>query len=168
MYDEAKRFGETITSYFWRERQVDARIVRIFNTYGPRLSKSDMRMISVFIIQAFGDKPITIFGDGTQTRSLCYVDDLVEGLERLMFSANTRGQVVNLGSTEEHTVIEYATMVKELTGSKSEIVHTEDLPEDDPVKRRPDINKAKMLLDWEPKVGLKEGLLKMIEDYKSV
>ncbi|MEK7605274.1 MAG: UDP-glucuronic acid decarboxylase family protein [Patescibacteria group bacterium] len=168
VYDEAKRFGETITSYFWRERQVDARIVRIFNTYGPRLSKSDMRMISVFIIQAFGDKPITIFGDGTQTRSLCYVDDLVEGLERLMFSANTRGQVVNLGSTEEHTVIEYATMVKELTGSKSEIVHTEDLPEDDPVKRRPDINKAKMLLDWEPKVGLKEGLLKMIEDYKSV
>lgn len=168
VYDEAKRFGETITSYFWRERGVDARIVRIFNTYGPRLSKSDMRMISVFIIQALANKPITIFGDGTQTRSLCYVDDLVEGLVRLMFSANTKGQVVNLGSTEEHTVKEYATMVKELTGSKSEIVHTEDLPEDDPVKRRPDITKAKKLLDWEPKIGLKEGLLKMIEDYKNV
>lgn len=168
VYDEAKRFGETITSYFWRERGVDARIVRIFNTYGPRLSKSDMRMISVFIVQALANKPITIFGDGTQTRSLCYVDDLVEGLERLMFSANTKGQVVNLGSPDEHTVGEYATMVKELTGSKSEIVHTEELPEDDPVKRRPDISKAKELLDWEPKIGLKEGLLKMIEDYKNV
>jgi len=166
VYDEAKRFGETITSYFWREREVDARIVRIFNTYGPRLSKDDMRMISIFIQQALKQEKITIFGDGQQTRSLCYIDDLVEGLIRLMFYPDTKGQVVNLGSTDEHTIHEYATIVKELTHSQSEIVNSEELPEDDPVKRRPDITKAKKLLNWEPKVPLKEGLEKLIESYK--
>lgn len=166
VYDEAKRFGETITSYFWREREVNARIVRIFNTYGPRLSKEDMRMISTFIQQALANKPITIYGNGMQTRSLCYVDDLVEGLVRLMFYPDTESQIVNLGSTDEHTVLDYAKLVKELTNSTSEIVHEEGLPEDDPTKRRPDIAKAKKLLDWEPKVTLKEGLLKMIKTYQ--
>lgn len=165
VYDEAKRFGETITSYFWREREVDARIVRIFNTYGPRLSKADMRMISTFIQQALANNPLTIFGDGKQTRSLCYIDDLVEGLMRLMFYPKTRGEVVNLGSTDEHSVLEYATIVRELTHSSSEIVHSEELPTDDPIKRRPDITKAKALLEWEPRVPLREGLLKMIDDY---
>lgn len=166
VYDEAKRFGETITSYFWRERDVDARIVRIFNTYGPRLSKEDMRMISIFIQQALKGEKITIFGDGQQTRSLCYIDDLIEGLVRLMFYPDTRGEIVNLGSTDEHTIHEYATIVRELTHSQSEIVNSEELPEDDPVKRRPDISKAKKLLDWEPRVPLKEGLQKLIESYK--
>jgi len=166
VYDEAKRFGETITSYFWRERDVDARIVRIFNTYGPRLSKEDMRMISNFIQQALANQKITIFGDGKQTRSLCYIDDLIEGLMRLMFYPGTKGQVVNLGSVDEYSVYEYATIVKELSHSQSEIVKSEELPEDDPIKRRPDTTKAKQLLDWEPKVPLREGLQKLINSYK--
>jgi nucleoside-diphosphate-sugar epimerase len=103
VYDEAKRFGETITSYFWRDKGVDARIVRIFNTYGPNMHKDDLRMISRFIAQALANEPITIFGDGSQTRSLCYIDDLIEGLSRLMFYNNTKGEVVNLGNPEEHT-----------------------------------------------------------------
>jgi len=166
VYDEAKRFGETITSYFWRERDVDARIVRIFNTYGPRLSKEDMRMISNFIQQALTNQKITIFGDGKQTRSLCYIDDLIEGLMRLMFYPGTKGQVVNLGSVDEYSVYEYATIVKELSHSQSEIVNSEELPEDDPIKRRPDTTKAKQLLGWEPKVPLREGLQKLIDSYK--
>jgi len=166
VYDEAKRFGETITSYYWREKDVDARIVRIFNTYGPRLSKEDMRMVSIFIQQALKNEQITIFGDGQQTRSLCYIDDLIEGLVRLMFYPDTKGQIVNLGSTEEHTIHEYARIIKDLTHSQSEMVNSEELPEDDPTKRRPDITKAKTLLDWEPKITLKDGLEKMIESYK--
>lgn len=167
VYDEAKRFGETITAYYYREKDVDARIVRIFNTYGPRLAKEDMRMISIFILQALTNNPITIYGDGKQTRSLCYIDDLVEGLMRLMFYEHTKGEIVNLGSTDEHTILEYATLVKELTGSQSKIIHSEALPEDDPIKRRPDISKAKRLLDWEPRVSLREGLTKLIEYYKT-
>src|SRR3990167_967780 len=167
VYDEAKRFGETITAYFERDRGVDARIVRIFNTYGPRMQKADMRMIITFINQALENKPVTIFGDGQQTRSLCYVDDTVVGIYKLMFSPNTKGEVVNIGNPEEHTVVEYAEMVKRLTNSKSEIIFSEDLPEDDPKKRQPDITKARKLLGWEPKVDLKEGLLKMIEWVRS-
>ena len=163
VYDEAKRFGETLTSYFWRERNLDARIVRIFNTYGPKMHKDDLRMIARFITQAINNEPITIFGDGSQTRSLCYIDDLVEGLVRLMFYDNTRGQIVNIGNPEEHTVQEFAEIVKNLVGSNSEIVHSEELPTDDPLRRCPDISKAKDLLTWEPKVSLEEGLTKMIE-----
>jgi nucleoside-diphosphate-sugar epimerase len=166
VYDESKRFGETITAYFCRERNVDARIVRIFNTYGPRMAKKDMRMISMFVLQALEGKPITIYGDGTQTRSLCFISDLVDGLMRLMFYPDTKGEVVNLGSEDEHTVLEYATLVKELTNSSSEIVFSEKLPTDDPMKRRPDISKAKRLLDWEPKVSLREGLRQLINYYK--
>lgn len=167
VYDESKRFGETLTAYFWR-KGLDARIARIFNTYGPNMQKEDRRMVVDFINQALGNKPITVFGDGNQTRSLCFISDMVEGLTRLMFSAKTKGEVVNLGSTDEHTVLEYAQIVKDLTGSSSEIVKTEALPKDDPLKRRPDISKAKKLLDWEPKVTLREGLKKTIEYFKSL
>jgi len=166
VYDESKRFGETLVSYFWREKNLDARIARIFNTYGPRMRKDDMRMISIFITEALANKPITIFGDGEQTRSLCYISDTVEGLMRLMFTENTKGEVVNIGSANEHTVLEYAEIVKKLTDSTSETIFSENLPEDDPLRRRADITKAKQLLDWEPKVSLEEGLRKMIEDVK--
>lgn len=168
VYDEAKRFGETITSYYWREKGVDARIVRIFNTYGPRMAKDDMRMIGVFIQQALAGQPITVFGDGKQTRSLCYVLDLIEGLMRLMFYPNTSCEVVNLGSVEEHTVLEYATMVKELTQSTSTITLSEALPLDDPLRRQPDIQKAKKLLQWEPKISLQDGLMEMIKDFQKI
>lgn len=166
VYDEAKRFGETFVSYFWREKNLDARIARIFNTYGPRMSSADMRMISIFINEALANKPITIFGDGKQTRSLCYVSDTVEGLIRLMFCEHTEGEIVNIGSPDEHTVLQYAQIVKKLTDSASEIVFSEKLPQDDPLRRRADITKAKKLLEWEPKVSLEEGLNKMIEDQK--
>ena len=168
VYDEAKRFGETFVSYFWRERDVDARIVRIFNTYGPRMNKADMRMIIIFINQALENKPITIFGDGQQTRSLCFVTDTVDGLMKLMFGENTRGEIVNIGSQEEHTVLEYANLVKKLTNSSSEIVLSEKLPLDDPLRRRADITKAKELLNWEPKVSLEEGLQRIIEYFRNI
>lgn len=163
VYDEAKRFGETLVAYFWREKGLDGRIARIFNTYGPRMRKDDMRMISIFIGEALLNNPITIFGDGKQTRSLCYVSDTVDGLMRLMFNKNTASTVVNIGSPYEHSVIEYANMVKKLINSNSEIVFSEQLPEDDPLKRRADISKAELLLKWKPKVSLEEGLNQMIE-----
>lgn len=168
VYDEAKRFGETLTSYFWREKGLDARIARIFNTYGPNMHKDDKRMVVNFIQQALSNEQITLFGDGSQTRSLCYVDDLVEGLIRLMFGDNTKSEIVNLGNPDEHTVKEYAEIVKRMTNSSSEIVSSEDLPEDDPARRCPDTAKAQALLDWHPKIGLEEGLSKMIEYIKSI
>lgn len=166
VYDEAKRFGETITAYFWRSRGVDARIARIFNTYGTKMMKDDMRMIIIFANQALEGKPITVFGDGSQTRSLCYVSDTVDGLIKLMFEPNTVGEIVNIGSPDEHTVLEYAELVKKITNSDSEIVFSESLPEDDPLRRRPDITKARNLLHWEPQVDLEEGLAKTIEYFK--
>jgi len=167
VYDEAKRFGETLVSYYWREKDLDARIVRIFNTYGPRMSSKDMRMISIFIREALENKPITIYGDGKQTRSLCYVSDTVEGLIKMMFEDGARNEVINIGSPDEHTVHEYAEMVKRLTNSTSEITLSEQLPEDDPLRRRADITKAKDILHWEPKVTLEDGLKKMIESIKN-
>lgn len=166
VYDEAKRFGETITAYFFREKQVDGRIARIFNTFGPGMLREDMRMIGLFITQALDNKPITVFGDGSQTRSLCFIDDTVEGLIKLMFGSNTNGEVVNIGSDEEHSVLEYAEMVKKLTNSQSKIVFSESLPQDDPKERKPDISKAKRLFDWEPKVSLEDGLKRTIEYFK--
>ncbi len=168
VYDEAKRFGETLTAYYWRERGVNARIVRIFNTYGPHMHKEDKRMIVNFILSALQNEPITVFGDGSQTRSLCYVDDLVEGLVRLMFYDNTKGTIVNLGNEEEHTVMEYATLIKQLVSTQSEVESSEQLPKDDPLKRKPDITRARQLLQWEPKVPLEEGLLKTIAYFKSL
>lgn len=168
VYDEAKRFGETLTAYYERSENVDSRIVRIFNTYGPNMVKDDMRMVIIFINQALENKPMTIFGDGKQTRSLCFINDTVEGLMRLMFYPKTRGEIVNIGSSEEHTVWEYATIIKNLTASSSEIVLSESLPQDDPLRRRPDIMKAKTLLDWEPKISLEEGLKEMITYFRTL
>ncbi|MEK9176280.1 MAG: NAD-dependent epimerase/dehydratase family protein [Patescibacteria group bacterium] len=168
VYDEAKRFGETITSYFWREKNVDARIARIFNTYGPNMLREDMRMSVLFVMQALEGKPITIFGDGKQTRSLCFVTDTVDGLMKLMFTDGLKGEVVNIGSPDEHTVLEYAELIKKLCSSKSEIILSEPLPEDDPKERQPDISKAKKLLDWAPKVSLEEGFGKTIEYFKRI
>lgn len=168
VYDEAKRFGETLTAHFVRSEGVDGRIGRIFNTYGPAMAAEDLRMIIVFITHAIQNKPIPIFGDGSQTRSLNYVSDTVEGLYRLMFSKKTKGEIVNIGSEEEHTVREYAMLVKRLTNSSSEIVAAEPLPDDDPKQRRPDITKAKLLLNWQPSVSLEEGLKKTIEYFKSL
>lgn len=166
VYDEAKRFGETLTSYYWREKGLNARIARIFNTYGPNMDKEDLRMVVAFILQAINNEPITVFGDGSQTRSLCYIDDLVEGIVRLMFYDNTSSQIVNLGNPEEHTVQEFAEIVKNLAGSSSEIVHSEELPQDDPLKRCPDITKARELLSWEPNVSLQSGIISLIEYLK--
>lgn len=167
VYDESKRFGETITAYFGRSKNIDTRIARIFNTYGPRMMKEDMRMIIVFITQALSGEPITIFGDGSQTRSLCYVDDTAQGLLKLMFNDSAKSEIVNIGSPEEHTVLDYANIIKKITGSNSEIILSESLPEDDPLRRRPDIAKAKNLLGWEPKVSLEDGLKRTIQYMRS-
>lgn len=166
-YDESKRFGEMITMLYVRNRGVDGRIVRIFNTYGPNMRKDDGRVISNFINQALENKPITVYGDGTQTRSICFVSDLVAGLLLMMFSDKTKGEVINFGNPEEYTMIDLAKKVIELTGTKSEIVYKE-LPQDDPMKRKPDITKAMTILGWKPVVTAEEGLKKTIEYYKSL
>jgi nucleoside-diphosphate-sugar epimerase len=166
-YDESKRFGETLTYIYLQKHGVDARIVRIFNTYGPRMRKDDGRAVSNFINQALERKEMTIYGDGESTRSFCYVSDMVEGLIRLMFSEKTKGEVVNIGNPEEYKIIDLAKKIKDLTGSQSEIVFKPALP-DDPLKRKPDITKAKNLLNWEPKVSLEEGLKKTIEYYQKL
>ena len=168
VYDESKRFGETITAYFLRNRDLDVRIARIFNTYGPGMLKEDMRMIIIFITQALENKPIPVFGDGNQTRSLCFISDMVDGLLKLMFNPDIKGEIINIGSEDERSVLEYANLVKQLTNSNSEIIFSESLPKDDPYKRKPDISKAKRLLKWNPQIKLEEGLVKTIEYFKSL
>ncbi|MBP9716907.1 MAG: SDR family NAD(P)-dependent oxidoreductase [Candidatus Levybacteria bacterium] len=168
VYDEAKRFGETITAYFGRDKGVDVRIARIFNTFGPGMLPEDMRMIIVFITQALRNEPISMFGDGSQTRSLCYVSDTVEGLKKFMFTPNLKGEVINIGSNDEHSVREFASLIKEKSGSSSEIVESEELPKDDPLARKPDIEKAKRLLGWSPKVPLEDGVSKTIQYFNSL
>ena len=162
-YDEAKRCGESYVIAYKMQHGLDTRIARIFNTYGPRMRAEGVygRVIPRFIEQALSNKPITIFGDGSQTRSFCYVTDQVEGLLKLAFLDEAKGEVVNIGSDKEMTILELARLVKELTKSDSEIVFDE-LPKDDPLRRKPDISKAKRILNWEPKVGLEEGLRRMI------
>lgn len=164
-YDESKRFGEAMTYIYLNKYDLDARIVRIFNTYGPRMRKDDGRAVSNFINQAIRGKSLTVYGKGNQTRSFCYVDDMVEGLMRVMLSAKAKGQVINLGNPEEYKVIDLAKKIKKMTGSKSKIVFS-NLPADDPMRRQPDISKAKKLLAWSPKVSLTDGLKKTIEYYK--
>lgn len=166
VYDEAKRFGETLTAYFWRDKGLDSRIIRIFNTFGPRMLEADMRMVIIFINQALKNEPLTIFGDGQQTRSLCFVTDTVDGAMRLMFRPDTKSEIVNIGGKEEHSVLEYAQIIKKLTGSMSEIVFIEELPIDDPKQRKADLTKAKTLLDWEPQVVLEDGLNILIDYFK--
>ena len=165
VYDEAKRFAEAMTMAYHRYHGVDTRIVRIFNTYGPRMRPSDGRVVSNFIVQALQGEPLTMYGDGEQTRSFCYVDDEVEGLYRLFMSDYT--MPVNIGNPDEFTIRELAEKVLQLTGSKSKI-ERRPLPEDDPKVRRPDISIARSILGWEPKIALEEGLKKTIPYFQSV
>lgn len=163
-YDESKRFAEALTMAYHRSRGLDARIVRIFNTYGPRMRKDDGRVIPNFITQAVANKPITVYGNGKHTRSFCYVSDLISGLEKAMLSGHP-GEVYNLGNPAELTILDLARTIKEITGSASEIVFR-DLPPEDPVKRRPDIEKAKEYLGWSPKVLIEDGLRRTIEAFR--
>ena len=160
VYDEAKRYAEAITMAYHRQHRLEIRIVRIFNTYGPRLRTDDGRMIPNFVSQALSGRPLTVYGDGSQTRSVQYVDDLIDGVLRLMGSSERRP--VNLGNPQEYTVGEIAEMVIELSGSESEIVY-EPLPEDDPKRRCPDISRAREVLGWEPRVPAREGLKRTLE-----
>ncbi len=156
-YDEGKRYAEALVTEYTRQHRIDARIARIFNTYGPRSAPADGRVVPNFCIQALQGRPITIYGDGTQTRSFCYVSDLVRGLEALMEAPGLAGEIVNLGNPEEHTILQFAQRIVALSGATDGIVH-EPLPQDDPQRRRPDITKAKTLLGWEPQVALDDGL----------
>lgn len=164
VYDEAKRFSEAAVMAYHRYYGVDTRLVRIFNTYGPRLQVNDGRVISNFMIQALRNEPLTIYGDGSQTRSFCYVSDLIEGIVRL--SLSNEHLPTNIGNPEEITIYECAREILEVTGSESEIVFL-PLPTDDPTRRRPDIEKARTLLGWEPKIQLREGLERSLEYFKS-
>ena len=163
MYDEAKRFAEALTMSYHRQNQVETRIVRIFNTYGPRMRLNDGRVLPNFVRSALRDEPITIYGDGSQTRSFCYVDDLLAGINALMESATD--EPVNIGNPEEVTMLDFAKEIIAITKSKSELVY-KPLPKDDPTRRRPDITRARTILGWEPKVHRHEGLQRAIEDFR--
>lgn len=167
VYDEGKRFGEAITIAYVRKHNLDGRIVRIFNTYGPGMQKDDGRVVSNFINQAIQSEPLTVYGGGTQTRSFCYIDDMIGGITRAMFAEGVNGQVINLGNPDERIILDLATMVKEIAGSRSKIIH-EELPQDDPKRRKPDIAKARQLLGWSPKVDLQEGLRTTVKYFKSL
>ena len=164
-YDEGKRVAETLFMDYHRKFKLPTRIARIFNTYGPNMDKNDGRVVSNFVVQALNNKPITIYGDGTQTRSFCYVDDLVKGLHKLMNSSYTNP--VNLGNPDEFTILELSEKVMELTNSKSKRIYN-SLPKDDPVKRKPDISLANKILKWKPKIKLDNGLIKTIEYFKNI
>ncbi len=163
VYDEAKRFAEALTMAYHRYHGLDTRIVRIFNTYGPRMRERDGRVVSNFIVQALKREPLTVYGEGAQTRSFTYVDDLVDGIVRL-FERGTH-EPTNVGNPNEFTVLQLAKLVLKLTGSPSKIV-TEPLPQDDPKVRQPDISRARSVLGWEPKVQLEQGLVATIEYFK--
>ena len=163
VYDEAKRFAEAMTMAYHRHHGVATRIIRIFNTYGPRMRLNDGRALPAFVSQALAGEPITVFGDGSQTRSFCYVDDLVEGIWRLLNSDEV--EPTNIGNPAEMTILDFAKKVVELTGSKSEISF-QDLPVDDPKVRQPDITKARTLLGWEPKVDLETGLRQTLDYFR--
>jgi UDP-glucuronate decarboxylase len=160
-YDEGKRCAETLFFDYWRQHRLQIKVARIFNTYGPRMHPNDGRVVSNFIVQALLGRDITVYGDGSQTRSFCYVDDLIDGLVRLMATRADVTGPVNMGNPAEFSMLELATMVIDLTGSRSRIVHR-PRPEDDPEQRRPDISRAQELLDWKPRTMLKEGLTRTI------
>lgn len=162
-YDEAKRFAEALTMAYHREHRMETRIVRIFNTFGPRMRLHDGRVVPAFLSQALRNKPITVFGDGSQTRSFCYCADLIEGIYRLMMSGEP--DPVNIGNPREMTMLEFARAIITLTGSRSKIVFR-PLPQDDPKQRRPDISRARKLLGWEPKVALENGLEKTVAYFR--
>ena len=165
VYDEAKRYAEALTMAYLRQQGVDTSIVRIFNTYGPRMRPKDGRAIPAFMSQALSEKPVTVFGDGSQTRSFCFVEDLVRGL--VLLAESGEHEPVNIGNPYEMTLLEMAEQVVEATGSRSEIVF-EALPVDDPKVRQPDITRARELLGWEPEVELREGLPKTVEYFRGV
>jgi nucleoside-diphosphate-sugar epimerase len=165
-YDESKRLGETLTMEYYRQFQLDARIVRIFNTYGPNSQINDGRMIPNFITQALKNEPLTVYGDGNRTRSICYVSDLVEGLMLAMYQPGTAGEVFNLGNPEEHTVLEFAHTIIRLCNASSSIIF-ESSRIDDPERRRPDISKAQQMLEWQIKVSMEDGLRRTIEWFRS-
>ena len=165
VYDEAKRFAEALSMSFFREFNTKVRIIRIFNTYGPRMKSNDGRVIPNFITQALSNKPITIYGTGKQTRSYCYVDDLVEGIFRVATLDGIDGEVFNLGNPEEYTILETAEIIKEIIGSNSELKFLPAL-QDDPKRRCPDITKSKEILGWEPRIPFREGLIKTIEYFR--
>jgi dTDP-glucose 4,6-dehydratase len=163
VYDEAKRFAEAMTVAYHRYHGVDAKIVRIFNTYGPRMRVNDGRAVPSFIFQALRHEDVTVFGDGSQTRSFCYIDDLVDGILKLM--ASNVNEPVNIGNPQEMTIEAIASTIIRMTGARSRIVHR-DLPTDDPKVRQPDITRAREWLGWEPKVGLEQGLVRTIEYFR--
>ncbi len=165
-YDEGKRCAETLFFDYWRQHDLDIRVVRLFNTYGPRMHPHDGRVVSNFVVAALADQPITLYGDGSQTRSFCYIDDPVEGLVRMMAAPHEVTGPINLGNPGEFTIRELAELVIELTGSTSELVF-EPLPVDDPTRRRPDITLAQHTLDWTPTIALRQGLERTIEHFRS-
>jgi len=165
-YDEGKRAAETLFFDYHRQYNIDIKVMRIFNTYGPNMHPDDGRVVSNFIVQALKNIDITIYGDGSQTRSFCYMDDLLEGMVKLMNTPNTVTGPINIGNPVEFTILELANKVIDLTGSKSKIIFKE-LPQDDPMQRKPDITLAKKHLDWKPKVQLEEGLIKTINYFKT-
>lgn len=166
-YDEGKRFAEAIIAAYLRKHSLDIRIARIFNTYGPFMNKNDGRFISNFINQALENKPITVYGDGNQTRSACYISDMISGLVKLGETKNLKGEIINLGNPDERKVLDIAKLIKKLINSQSKIVFL-PIGIDDPKKRCPDINKAKKILDWKPKINLEKGLKLTIEYFKNL
>jgi nucleoside-diphosphate-sugar epimerase len=164
-YDESKRFGEALVMAYVRAHDIDARIIRIFNTYGPRMRSDDGRVVPNFILQALRGEPLTVYGDGSQTRSFCYVDDLVAGIMSCAGSEATRGRVVNLGNPEEYPIAEFARIVSEIAGTPLRTL-ARPMPPDDPTRRCPDITVARELLGWEPKVPVREGLRRTIEQMR--
>jgi dTDP-glucose 4,6-dehydratase len=163
-YDESKRFAEALVMAYHRQHGIDTKIVRIFNTYGPRMRLNDGRVVPAFVSQALKNKPLTVFGKGGQTRSFCYCSDLIDGIYRLMMSG--ANDPVNIGNPAEMTVLEFAREIIRATGSRSKIVYR-PLPQDDPKQRRPDIGRAQKILGWTPRVALEEGLVKTIEYFRS-
>jgi dTDP-glucose 4,6-dehydratase/UDP-glucuronate decarboxylase len=166
MYDEAKRYGEAFTLAYAKARGVDSRIIRIFNTYGPHSDPFDGRMVPNFVTRALLNQPLKIYGTGHQTRSLCYISDMVDGLVRAMECENASGHVINLGNPEEHTVLEYSELIRDMASSCSEIIFSGPEVGDDPQRRCPDISKAWALLQWEPQVSLATGLAYTITDLR--
>lgn len=166
-YDEGKRCAETLFFDYWRQHKLEIKVMRIFNTYGPRMHPNDGRVVSNFIVQALNNQPITIYGDGLQTRSFCYVDDLIAGMIKLMESHKSITGPINMGNPSEFTMIELAELIIKLTSSRSKLKF-KSLPEDDPKQRQPDISLAKSKLNWSPKVPLEEGLIKTINYFKNL
>jgi UDP-glucuronate decarboxylase len=166
-YDEGKRCAETLFFDYWRQHKLRIKVARIFNTYGPRMHPNDGRVVSNFIIQALLNRDITVYGDGSQTRSFCFVDDLIDGLRRLMATENAITGPINIGNPNEFTIEQLASLIIEMTGSRSKIVHR-PLPENDPRQRRPDISRAHELLSWEPRTQLKEGLIRTIAYFEKL